>query len=149
MKNLSLLFIVLFTAMLLTVYCGAKKTAEETAEPVQAEGQQTDPPGQIRAAHILLMYQGSLKAPETVTRTKSEAKAEIEALLEKVRQGADFAELAKLYSDCPSKRNGGDLNYFGRGVMAKPFEDAAFSLEKGEVSDVVETQFGFHIIKRL
>ena len=68
-------------------------------------------------------------------------------ILEKLNEGATFTALAKTYSKCPSKKRGGDLGYFERGQMAKPFEDAAFSLEKGEISKPVRTQFGYHIIK--
>ena len=68
-------------------------------------------------------------------------------ILEKLDEGASFTSLAKTYSKCPSKKRGGDLGYFERGCMAKPFEDAAFSLEKGETSSPVRTQFGYHIIR--
>ncbi|MBN2411551.1 peptidyl-prolyl cis-trans isomerase [candidate division KSB1 bacterium] len=104
---------------------------------------------EAHVAHILLQYKGSLRAPFTVTRTKEEAKAEIEELLAKIKDGADFAELARQYSDCPSKQNGGNLGKFARGVMAKPFEDAAFKLKKDQISEIVETDFGYHIIKGL
>ncbi len=106
-------------------------------------------PKEITAAHILIMYQGSLRAPDTVTRTKEEARALAEEVLAKVKAGEDFHELAKEYSDGPTKVRGGVLSPFGRGKMAPAFEQAAFALKKGEVSDVVETAFGFHIIKRL
>jgi hypothetical protein len=76
------------------------------------------------------------------------ARAKTEDLLRRARAGEDFAALAREYSGDPgSRQNGGDLGWFGRGMMVKPFEDAAFMLKPGEISDIVETQFGYHIIK--
>ena len=67
----------------------------------------------------------------------------------KIAKGESFANLAKEYSIDVSKKRGGDLGFFGRGMMVSEFEKAAFALQKGQVSDVVKTQFGYHIIKRL
>ncbi len=100
----------------------------------------------VRASHILLMYKGSARS--TATRSKAEAEQQIRDLERQLRDGADFATLAKEHSDCPSSRKGGDLGQFGRGQMVKPFEDATFSMEVGDVSGVVETDFGYHLIKR-
>lgn len=100
----------------------------------------------VRASHILLMYKGSARS--SATRSKDEAKQQIDALKQQIDGGADFGELAKANSDCPSSAKGGDLGQFGKGQMVKPFEDAAFGMEVGQVSDVVETDFGYHIIKR-
>lgn len=71
-----------------------------------------------------------------------------EDLLKRVRQGADFASLARQYSTCPSKSKGGDLGWFGEGAMVAPFEQAVKRLSPGAISDVVQTQFGYHIIKK-
>lgn len=101
---------------------------------------------QVRASHILLMYAGSARS--TATRTKDEALNEIKALKDQVDNGADFAELAKANSDCPSGQKGGDLGFFGRGMMVPEFDQAAFNMEVGTVSDVVETDFGYHILQR-
>jgi len=95
----------------------------------------------IHARHILV------KADAAAPETKEAARAKAQGLLEKVQGGADFAAVARESSDCPSSQQGGDLGTFGRGDMVKPFEDAAFSLKAGEVSGLVETQFGFHIIR--
>lgn len=67
----------------------------------------------------------------------------------KIANGESFANLAKLYSMDSSKKRGGDLGFFGRGTMVQEFEKAAFALEKGQVSEIVKTQFGYHVIKRL
>lgn len=106
-----------------------------------------DAPTEISARHILVAYKGADRSK--ATRTKEEAKARAEEVLTKAKaEGADFAKLAEEYSDGPSKTKGGDLGSFKKGAMAKNFEAAAFKLKVGEISGVVETPFGFHVIKR-
>lgn len=99
-------------------------------------------PAQINASHILIktagLENGELEA----------AKIKAIEILNRALEGDDFAELAKNYSEGPSAPNGGSLGWFGKGELVKPFEDAAFNGEKGEVyPEIVETQFGYHIIK--
>ncbi len=78
--------------------------------------------------------------------TKEKLKKEIYEIKDMLNKGAVFSELAKKYSDCPSGVNGGDLGYVEKGIMVKPFEEAAFKLEQGEISNLVETEFGYHLI---
>lgn len=99
---------------------------------------------QRRASHILIT------APkEAPSKDRSTAKAKADALLAQLRKNpGDFAKLAKENSQDPgSAERGGDLDFFGKGMMVKPFEDAAYKLKKGEISDVVESEFGYHIIQ--
>jgi peptidyl-prolyl cis-trans isomerase C len=103
-------------------------------------------PEQVRASHILVSTEPTDPNADP-NQVKAKAKEKAEGVLKQVKEGGDFAALAKENSACPSAAQGGDLGKFGRGQMVKPFEDAAFSLKVGEVSDVVETQFGYHIIK--
>jgi peptidyl-prolyl cis-trans isomerase C len=98
-------------------------------------------PEAIRARHILV----KLAADDEAAR--EDAKDRIAAIQKELQDGADFVTLATERSDAPSAPQGGDLGYFGRGQMVMPFEDAAFALQPGETSNVVETQFGFHIIR--
>jgi peptidyl-prolyl cis-trans isomerase D len=95
-------------------------------------------PEQVRASHILLKTEG---------KDEAKVRAEAEDVLKQVKAGGDFAALAKKYSEDTSKENGGDLDYFGKGKMVPEFEEAAFKLKVGETSDLVKSQFGFHIIK--
>ncbi len=96
-------------------------------------------PEQVRASHILF---------KTAGKNEAEVRAKAEKVLKEVKDGGDFAALAKKYSeDEASAKNGGDLDYFGRGKMVPAFDEVAFSLQPGQVSDVVKTQYGFHIIK--
>jgi len=99
-------------------------------------------PEQVRASHILIKVE-----PTDNDAVKQQKRAKAEELLKQVKEGGDFAELAKAHSDCPSSARGGDLDFFARGAMVPPFDQAAFALETGQVSDIVETSFGYHIIK--
>ena len=101
---------------------------------------------QVRASHILLMYQGSERS--SATRSRAEAQQQIQELESQVKGGADFADLARKHSDCPSGKSGGDLGSFGRGQMVPEFETAAFGLRVGGTSGVIETPFGYHLIQR-
>ncbi|MFQ6126618.1 MAG: peptidylprolyl isomerase [Candidatus Heimdallarchaeota archaeon] len=86
----------------------------------------------------------SIRASHILVKTRDKA----EEILEQLKMGADFAKLAREHSECPSKKRGGDLGKFNRGQMVKTFERAAFALKKGQISDIVHTQFGYHIILR-
>ena len=97
----------------------------------------------VRASHILIRT-----AENADAKTKQDARAKATDVLKQVKGGKDFGELAKNYSQDPgSAVNGGDLGYFMQGQMVGPFEQAAFALKPGEISEVVETPFGYHIIK--
>lgn len=97
-------------------------------------------PKKVKARHILIKFNDD----------KEKARKKAEEILERIKNGEDFSTLAGKYSeDAGSAEKGGDLGFFERGTMVKPFEDAAFSLEKGEVGDPVESRFGFHIIEVL
>ncbi|MCJ1328030.1 protein kinase ssp1 [Thelotrema lepadinum] len=110
--------------------------------------------GKIRAAHLLVKHKDSRRPSswreEKITRSKGEAIDILKGHEHKIRSGeAKLAELATKESDCSSARKGGDLGYFGRGEMQKEFEEAAFGLQKGEMSGVIETASGVHLIERL
>jgi peptidyl-prolyl cis-trans isomerase D len=103
--------------------------------------------GSVKARHILFAYAGSQNASSEVIRTKTEARREAYRVLRLARaKGADFAELARTYSDGPSKNRGGDLGFFRRGDMVEVFNDYAFAKPVGSLG-VVETDFGYHIIE--
>ena len=109
----------------------------------------TSPPDAIIAQHILVTYKGAKRAPKTVTRSKSEAKARAAEALAKVRGGMPFEDAVKAYSDDAATVDRlGSLGKFRRDAMDPAFGSAAFALKTGEVSDIVETPFGFHVIKR-
>ena len=99
-------------------------------------------PEEVKASHILIQV-----APDANDEEKLAARKKIEDIQKKIEAGDDFADLARQYSEGPSNVNGGDLGYFDRKKMVKPFSDAAFDLKPGQVSDIVETQFGYHLIK--
>lgn len=123
----------------------AAREAEEERERRIVASQ----PTRVAARHILVMHVESMSKPEGITRTRAAAKLRAQEALLKIRGGASFEEMVKEYTDEPggAERNG-DLGVFDRRTMVKPFADAAFALKVGEVSEVVETKYGFHVIKR-
>ena len=127
-----------------------EKIRLDRSEFVKAkEKEETEKPEEVQASHILISYKGADRADADISRSKDEAKTEAERIRKLiVDDGNDFAEMAKEHSDGPSSTKGGDLGKFKFEVMAKPFSEAAFALEIDEVSGVVETGFGFHVIKR-
>ena len=110
----------------------AKKFYDENPKQFQR-------PEEVRASHILIQPDAN--------QTKEEAKAKMEDILAQIKAGGNFEELAKANSECPSAPNGGDLGYFPKGKMTEPFEKVAFEMEVGQISDVIETEYGYHIIK--
>ncbi|MDD5437799.1 MAG: protein translocase subunit SecD [Patescibacteria group bacterium] len=101
---------------------------------------------EIKVRHILIQWAGAEQAPTSTTRTKVQALAEAQKI-QKELTAANFADEAKKYSEEPGATvSGGDLGWFGKGMMVKQFEDAAFALKKGEISGPVETPFGYHLI---
>ncbi len=116
-------------------------TEEEVSAFYEAHKDEYVVPHQVHCQHILVKSEeGDL--PEA----KSAAFEKIRAIRERIVAGGDFAEEAKQHSDCPSGREGGSLGWFGRGMMVPEFDKAAFEMKKGDVSDIVTTQFGYHII---
>jgi peptidyl-prolyl cis-trans isomerase D len=97
---------------------------------------------EVRARHILFRLDRNAQEEE-----EKKVREKATMVLEKARKGDDFANLAKQYSEGPTAPKGGDLGYFSRGRMAKPFEEASFKLKQGEISELVRTQYGYHIIK--
>lgn len=136
----------------LTRGCRVEKLVEQAvsgvAEPTEADirvyfeehKDEFETGERVLAQHILISPDG-----ETET-SKTEARAKIESIRQRVADGADFADEASAHSMCPSGKEGGGLGWFGRGMMVPEFDKVAFDMEKGAVSDVIETQFGYHII---
>ncbi len=122
----------------------AKITDKEISDFYQKNQDQFKQPEYVHARHLLVA-----KAAGDTDKARAEKKAKAEELRKRLIAGADFADLAAKNSDCPSKQNGGDLGFFARGQMIKPFEDAAFSQQKNAIGPIVETDFGFHIIQVL
>ena len=123
---------------------GDKVTVQDSEVKAYYEDnpEQFEQPEQVRASHILI------QAGEDATEAdKAAAKEKLQAAKKRIENGEEFSKVAREVSEGPSSERGGDLNYFGRGQMVPEFEQAAFSMEVGEISDIVETSFGFHLIK--
>ena len=125
------------------------------AESVAPRGSSSAAPGaadrtdSIVAQHLLVMYKGAKTAPSGITRSKDEARARAYQALDLVKKGQDFDKVVAAYTDEPGgAARHGDLGRFTRDKMVRPFADAAFALDVGQVSTVIESPFGFHVIRR-
>jgi len=126
----------------MNIYAKTEVTEKEARLFFENNPQFFKKPEEVKASHILI---------QTATTDEEEkrlaAKQKIEMIQEKLKNGEDFAALAKAFSEGPSSDHGGDLGFFDRKKMVKPFSDAAFALEPGQTSDIVLTRFGYHLIK--
>jgi len=150
---------VLATFLLAAAACANEPAATPPAPPEPAASAAPDPAPQppppaaeaqdrVAASHILVAYEAAQGRPMNVRRTADEARRQAEALRARALAGEDFAALAREASDDASAPRGGFLGGIGRGTMVAPFEEAAFALPIGGISEVVETPFGFHVIRR-
>ena len=157
----------MLTSSLLIAACGAPQRQEGDAKPaVTAAAAETpaqkclaiagaqrerkpNEPAKVGVRHVLVKYQGAKNAPETITRTREEACLRAMEARDKMLAGADFDDVVKTYSDeAGAAERRGVLGVLERREMAPPFADAAMELTVGQMSDVVETDFGFHLILR-
>lgn len=146
-------------ALLLTFVAGCAVTpygkpgdpprAATVVRAEDVEGPKETLPAEVGASHLLVQFVGAQGAKPAIVRTKQEARLRAEEALAKARAGTDFGELVKEYSDEPgAAERAGALGRFPHHAMVKPFADAAFHLKVGEISDLVESPFGYHIILR-
>ena len=117
-------------------------STEDTKKYFLSNADKFHQPERVRAQHILIKLESGADEQK-----KAEAHKKLEGVKKRILAGEDFGKLAKEYSEGPSNVREGDLGYFTRGRMVKSFEDAAFKLAPNEVSDIVETQFGYHLIE--
>ena len=122
----------------------AKPTQKEISKFYNDNRDKFIDPESVHVRHILV----AIKKGDN-DKVKAEKKEKIENLRKQLLNGGDFAEVARKNSDCPSKEEGGDLNFIRRGQTVKPFEDAAFSQEKNVIGPVITTEYGYHIIQVL
>jgi peptidyl-prolyl cis-trans isomerase C len=120
----------------------AQITDEQVKKHYDDHRSDFEEPSQIKARHILISAENPGDAA-----SKEKARARAQEILNRIKAGDSFEEMAKTHSSCPSAAQGGDLGYFPQGRMVKEFEDVAMALEPGQMSDLVETQFGYHIIR--
>jgi peptidyl-prolyl cis-trans isomerase NIMA-interacting 1 len=131
----------------------ATPSAQSAPPPLPASASSPSPaasaPDTIIAQHVLVIYKGAKRAPKTISRSKADAKARAAEALAKIQGGAPFEDIVKQYSDdAASVDRMGSVGKFRRDAMDPAFSAAAFALSPGQVSDVVESPFGFHVIKR-
>ena len=126
-----------------TKFKGKVQVTEQEAKDFYNKNQDKfKQPEMVHARHILIA------AKETEPKAdKDRKRAKLVQIKKQLKDGGNFADLAKQFSDCPSKARGGDLGFFPRGQMVKPFDQAVFKMMPGDVSDIVETEFGYHLIK--
>ncbi len=121
---------------------GVTVSEDESRQYYESNPEYFVQPKQVRASHILIVVED-----QNNDQQKREALEKIKNIQQKLKDGEDFAALAREYSEGPSSAQGGDLGFFQRGQTVRPFEEAAFAMEAGEVSDIVETTFGYHLIE--